>query len=163
MINKVLIAKIVAVHGIKGNLKVRPFTEKSDDIFSYKQICDANGNEYKLKLIGHYKDNIIVNINNINDRNDAEKLIGTDLYVARAEFTEAKDNEFYYSDLLGVEVLDMARNKIGTVKAVHNFGAGDILEINFIDDIKDNHILFNKENFPEVDIANKFIVLMQEL
>ncbi len=159
----VLIAKIIAPHGIAGNLKVRPYTQNKEDIFSYKQVCDANGFQYKLKLVGYYKDNIIVKVNSIINRNEAEKLVGTDLYVARTEFKETEEDQFYYNDLINIDVLDINSNKIGFVKAVHNFGAGDILEINFVEDVKDNYILFNKENFPKIDIANKFIVFIQEL
>lgn len=155
--NKILIAKILAPHGIRGHLKIRPYTENIDDIFSYKKIFNDLGTEYKLKLVGYYKDNVIVKVNDIIDRNEAEKLVGIDLYISRSEFGEVESEYYYHSDLINIDVVNIKHEKIGVIKAVHNFGAGDILEIDFINDIKDNYFLFNKENFPVVDLNNKFI------
>lgn len=155
----VCVAKIQNAHGIKGHVKIKPYTENIEDFLNFKNILDANENIIKIKKTGISKDLIIAKIENIDTRNQSEILAGTELYVLRSDFPESKDEEFYHSDLIDIDVLNVDLEKIGTVKAIHNFGAGDIIEIAFTNVINNNMFLFNKENFPEVNLTKSYIIL----
>ena len=125
--NKILVAKIISVHGIKGAVKIQTFTCKPKDIFKYAPLYDADDNEYNLKFVGTAKnDTVIAKINDINDRNIAENLKGIELFATRNKITN-KD-EILFNDLIGFTIT--SNNEIiGIVTNILNYGAGDILEI----------------------------------
>lgn len=88
---------------------------------------------FTVKVVGHSKDLLRVKIRGVDDRNTAETLIGTGLYISRTLLPELAEEEYYHADLIGLEARSTAGDKLGEVNAVYNFGAGDLIEIKMTD------------------------------
>lgn len=128
----VKIVEITAVHGIKGEVKARFFVENPDYFVGSSVFYNAAGSkEFKLNITGVTKNSVIIRIEGVVDRNSAELLKGTELFVKNSDFPELEEGEFYYNRLIGLKVMTEIGNNTGRVVAVHDFGAGDILEIEF--------------------------------
>jgi len=123
------IAQITAAHGIRGEVKVVCFLENPDDLPRYNPLSTRQGKEYSLAVTGHVKGNIIARIEGIADRNEAELLRGLELYAPGSKLPKKSENEFYQQELIGLSAIDASGKAIGNVLAIHNFGAGDIIEI----------------------------------
>lgn len=163
MEKNICIAKIINVHGIKGEVKIKTFTENSDDIFTYKKIYDIEGNIIQIKKKGTAKNCVIARINDVNNRNEAELLKGTELFIARADLPLPQDEEFYHEDLIGMDIKDnISLVTMGTITAIHNFGHGDIIEINFLIKRSNNFFPFTKEIFPEINLDSKFVTFNEK-
>lgn len=148
---------ISGAHGIKGAVKLRPFTSETSNPLAYA-LQDQNGTAWKLKQIGSAKGQLICTIEGISDRNAAEKLKGTLLGTARSALPEPQDDgEFYIEDLIGMNVCLEGGEAYGTVKAVHNFGAGDIIEVSGTNG--DEMFSFDERTFPELNIAQRTLTL----
>jgi len=125
----ILLAKIGAPHGVKGEVRVKPFGDPAM-LDCYGKLHDAKGNAYKITRMRTQKAMLVVKFKDINTRNQAEALNGVELFVERSKLPEIKEEDaFYVQDLIGMDVLDMPGAHIGTVIAMPNFGAGDLLEI----------------------------------
>lgn len=138
--NKILIGKIVAAQGIRGELRVQTYTESPVDLKNLNIIFDKKLNF--IRAMGN--DIAIIKIDGIDNRSDAEKLRGMELFIDRDALPATAADEFYQADLIGMDVIGYGR-----VAAVHNFGAGDILEL---DD--EQMILFAGA---DVDLKNRTI------
>ena len=126
--NKILIGKIVAPQGIHGDFRVQSFAEKPEDFKKFHIICDKYESE-QFHFVRMLKQNVIIaKIDSVKDRNMAESLRGTELFVSRDDLPKLKENEYYQSDLIGFDVVREG-TKIGTVDGFQNFGAGDIIEL----------------------------------
>lgn len=161
-----LIAKIVAVQGIKGQVRVDFYSESPENIKKYKQFFLKTGEQVQIKPDFFKKNQIIATVNGIKDRNEAEKLIGKEIFVQKAALAKLKPNEFYINDLDGLKVVnDSNGDEIGIVHAVHNFGAGNIIEVKYSNREKHKYEMFafNDDNFPKVDLENGVIVLSQPI
>ena len=129
MQNLICVAKIVAAHGIKGQVKLKVF---ASDLSIYKKFFLKN-NEILLlnKIQIKSADVAIAFVNGVNDRNQAETLKGTELFITKDQLPQLTDDEFYYENLVGIDVI-VDNEKIGTVSGVFNFGAGDFCEIKLL-------------------------------
>lgn len=155
--NLVKLATIVAAHGIKGDVKIQTFTADPLGLSSYGVVFDKDGRSFEIAHIRQAKNTVIVHFSGIDDRNQAEALKGTALYVNRQQLPEIlQEDEFYQTDLVGLKVRDENGKTIGTVNALFDFGAGDLLEL-LTDNKKLVLIPFSKAAVPEVDIDNGFI------
>lgn len=126
----VLLGVIVAAHGIQGAVKVKAFTQSPQNVLAYGALQDEKGQKYPLKFVRlALPDGFIATVEGIKDRNQAEALRGTRLYVERENLPDLSEEEFYHSDLIGLPVQDLEGQEVGHVKAVSNFGAGDFIEI----------------------------------
>jgi len=151
--NLILVGVISSAYHLKGLVKISSYTHQPEDICGH--ICfDEKGNEYKLKVIKHDTKKIIAKIEGIDNRTKADKILGTKLYADRKNFPEIAQDEHYVTDLIGRDVIDKNNEKIGKVKAFHNFGAGDIVEISFKDK-KSELYPFTKEIF--VEVTDEFV------
>ncbi len=168
---KILFAKVTSAFGIKGEVKIIIYSENAENIEKY-QLFDPKDQQLKIKIsnknkaiVGNSFGNpiVIAKIDGINDRNAAEKLNGLEIFVLREDFAELPENEFYYSDLIGLNVVDENLQKIGIVKSVSDFGGGVFLEIDFAIKHKNfsnsESIPFKNEFFPEVNLKENFIRL----
>lgn len=145
----ILIGVISSAHGIKGDILIKPYTEKPENLANLP-IVDKNGESLSIKIIRiNQKNELICKIQNCNDRNYAETLKGTKLYCSRDDLPTPPEEEFYVEDLRGLEVLDESGKAIGTILEVANYGAGDIIEIKFNDDTSEM-FPFSKELFPTI-------------
>lgn len=152
MSNLVCIGQIVNAQGIKGAVKIKPALENPMAITTFGPLSDSKGQRF-FDLISCYlqKEVLIATLKGVTDRNAAEALKGTGLYVTRSVLPAPSDSEFYCSDLVGLPVYENGV-LFGTVSAVENYGAGDILEIK-TESGKVMDFSFTEDNFPHVDIA----------
>ena len=157
---KVCLGKIVGVHGVKGEVKVKSFTAVDKDIAAYGDLTDKNEKQtFSIKVTGRSKDLLRVKIKGVEDRTKAETLIGTELYAERGVLPELKNEDvFYETDLVGLKVLDEQKNEIAKVIGFYNFGAGDILEIK-LKSGKAEMLPFNKGYVPEINLNDGYIIV----
>ncbi|MBN9029233.1 MAG: ribosome maturation factor RimM [Rhizobiales bacterium 63-7] len=129
--NPVLMATVGAAQGLRGEVRVKTFTADPTALGDYGNLHSLDGRTFEILDIREAKNIAIVRFRGINDRNAAEALNGLDLYVERDNLPddELEDDEFFYADLEGLEALDADGKSYGTVSAVFDFGAGDLLEL----------------------------------
>ncbi|TFF21646.1 ribosome maturation factor RimM [Jiella endophytica] len=126
----VILAVVGGAHGIRGECRVKSFTEEPEAFGRYGPLFDAKGNRYTVTSARPQKNMLLVRFAEVTDRNGAERLNGTELFVDRSVLPETEeDDEFYLEDLVGLMALSVTGETIGAVVAVHDFGAGDILEL----------------------------------
>ena len=124
---RVCLGAVVGVHGIRGEVKVKSFTEIDRDLGKYGDLENEDASRrFTVKVVGHSKDLLRVKIRGVDDRNTAETLIGTGLYISRTLLPELAEEEYYHADLIGLEARSTAGDKLGEVNAVYNFGAGEL-------------------------------------
>lgn len=161
MKKRVCIGKIVAAHGIKGEVKVQPRVSNPEgwDKLGMLENHDASS-LFHIKVVGKSSANVRVKIKGIDTRNDAETLIGTELYVDRDKLPELDDDEYYLQDLIGLDVcLKTPDNVIGKVARFSNFGAGDIIELKLEGQRGTEMLPFTKQYVPEINISEGYIVV----
>lgn len=153
----ICVGAIAGGFGVKGEVRLKSFCAKAEDIKNYSPLFDEAGNYYTITALRAVKDTLAARISEIPHREAAEALHSTRLYVERARFPELSDEEYYYSDLIGLNVEDTERNPIGKVKAVQNYGAGDILEIHY--QSRTILIPFTQHAVPRVDIQEGLLII----
>jgi len=127
----VLMATIGAAQGLRGEVRVKSYTDEPMAIGEYGTLYNVDGSPFEVLDIRLHKNMAVIRFRGINDRNAAEALNGTDLYVDRDSLDdeELDEDEFFYADLEGLDALDAEGNNWGTITAIFDFGAGDILEL----------------------------------
>ena len=126
---KILVGKIVAFQGVRGDVRVQTYTATPADFCDLKILSDKFATEdFKFVRALPNTNVIIAHINGFEDRTSAEVLRGTELFINRDALPDAKDGEYYQTDLIGFDVVRDGK-KIGTVDCFQNFGAGDIIEL----------------------------------
>ncbi|MER8768710.1 ribosome maturation factor RimM [Mesorhizobium sp. M0960] len=155
--NPVQMAVIGAAHGIKGELRVKSFTGDPLALADYGPLYARDGRAFQIVDIRPANTVVVVRFKGVSDRNAAEALAGTELFVDRSVLPdEGEEDEFYHADLVGLEVKDDTGAVIGKVVAVHNFGGGDILDVTLAGR-KGVLIPFTQAAVPEVSIAGGFV------
>ncbi|SLN14381.1 ribosome maturation factor RimM [Oceanibacterium hippocampi] len=153
------LAIVTGARGIRGEVKLKSFTEVPEDVAAYGPLRDEAGREYRLRVVGNAKGNVVVRIDGVGDRNAAEALKGRQLMVARSKLPAIDEPEaFYREDLIGLEAVrlgdgDDDGETWGQVRAVHDFGAGDILEIAPSGGGATILVPFTRDCVPTVDIG----------
>lgn len=151
--NPVQMAVIGAPHGVSGALRVRTFTGDPYALGAYGPLYTGDGRSLtveELRLAGNV---VIVRFAEFAERSAAEALNGTALYVDRSALPDdLEEDEFYHADLIGLAAVDEAGACAGRVAAVHDFGAGDVLELRRASG-ESVMIPFTRAAVPEVDIA----------
>ena len=124
------IGLFIGPHGIKGEVKVKSFTEIPENLFVYEEFFLGNQTKpIKLKLVRKIKQNLICIVEDIKTRNEAEKFKNLILYVRRDNLPLLKDDEFYQRDLLNFEVYNLERHNLGFVTSFNDFGGGLWVEV----------------------------------
>jgi len=150
---------VIAAHGIKGEVRVKTFTQSPDALTAYGPLATKSGRVLSIASLKPGKgDEAIVQFEGVVDRNAAERLKGEQLSVSRDVLPELEPDEFYYADLVGLRVEDADGNELGRLTAMHNFGAGDIIEIAAPDGAT-GLVPFNAETIREIDVAGGRIVI----
>ena len=150
---------IIGAVGIKGYVRVKPFFSDIKNISNIEIFTnEKNIKSYEMHFIRSHNKNIVVKFNNINDRNQAERLIGAKLFINKDNLTPLKEGEYYLSDLIGFSVKTKNKNNLGKVKSIKNFGAGDLLEL-INTNKKTFYIPQNKDNVVNIDIQRKEIIV----
>ncbi len=161
--DRLLLGVIAGPKGIKGELKVKTFTEDPKDIAAYGSLESKDGSQkFDIKLAGFSKNLPVIRIKGVSDRNKAEALKGQELYVTRDKLPKLVDeDEFYHTDLVGLDVIFDDGTHYGKILRLHDFGGGDIVEIKPDGKSEKASILvpFTKEMVPTVDMTNGHIVV----
>jgi 16S rRNA processing protein RimM len=148
---------VTGAFGVRGEVRVKTFTVAPENICAYGPLLDERGAPVLTpKSCRVMKDGVALTTKEKLTREDAEKLRGTALYVPRAALPAAEDDEYYAADLIGCRVETLEGAPLGEVKAVQDFGAGDLLEIAL--NGKTWHLPFTNDNAPKIDLGNRVIV-----
>jgi 16S rRNA processing protein RimM len=130
MAAQICIARIGAAHGVRGAVKLWTFTEDPLAVKDYGPLMSKDGaRQFEVTHAREAKDHLVATIKGVATREDAERLNGIELYIARDKLPATDDDEYYHADLIGLAAVNAANEPIGRVLAIHNFGAGDIIEI----------------------------------
>ncbi|MEP3045331.1 MAG: ribosome maturation factor RimM [Roseibium sp.] len=157
--SKVLMATIGAAHGIRGEVRVKPYGDDPLSFTDYGVLTTKDGKRsFEVASARVKKTVVITKFVEIKDRNQAEELNGLDLYIDRDELPEPEDDEFYYSDLNGLDVLDPSGEALGKIVAVQDFGAGDLLEIRPKRG-KTYYVPFTREFVPDIKLDKGCVTL----
>jgi 16S rRNA processing protein RimM len=126
----ICVARIGAAHGVRGAVKLWTFTEDPLAVKHYGPLTTRDGaRQFEVTHAREAKDHLVATIKGIATREDAERLNGIELYIAREKLPETDEDEYYHADLIGLAAVNAADEPLGRVTAIHNFGAGDIIEI----------------------------------
>ena len=153
------VGKLGRPKGTKGLLRFHCFLNDDRDINKFKNFYLENEEQIVIKLVSFDKKSPLVILNNFTNRNDIEKFVNQKVYLEKNKLEPTQENEFYFHELEGLDVLNQAEEIVGKVSSVVNFGAGDLLEIHFVKSKKNEFFRFTKENFPLVKIQEKKIYI----
>lgn len=157
---QVLVGAVAGAFGVKGEVRLRAFTDKKEGVISYGPLYGEDGKVLlRPKSWRELKDGVAVIAPEVKTREDAEKLRGRKLYVPRANLPAPAEDEFYIVDLLGSRAEALDGTILGDIVAVWNFGAGDILEYRPPSGGPNVRVTFTKETVPHVDLAARRVVL----
>lgn len=157
---RVCVGQIGAPHGLRGEVRLRSFTAEPEAIAQYGPLETEDGRVLKIESLRPGKDHFVVALSGVGDRDAAERLTNVKLYVPRERLPAlAETDEFYHADLIGLAVVNKAGEQLGTVLAIHNFGAGDLIEIRLDAGGRTEMVPFNELNIPTVDVAAGWIVI----
>jgi len=154
--NLILVGVIKSCHGIKGHVILKSFTEPPIKILE-RDLINESRESITITLIKQTpKGELICRFNDVNTRENAENLKGCKLFCLRSSLPKLAEDEFYIADLQNLSVLDQDNNIIGNIKNTLNFGAGDLIEVEFLDNTTEL-FPFNKDFFPV--ITKDYVVL----
>lgn len=155
----ILLGAIIGAHGLKGEVKVKTFTETPDGLGAYGPLHAKDGRNFTVADIRAIDAAMaVVRFEGVGDRNASEALRGVELFVSRGALPATEAEEFYHADLIGLRAEDGEDRLIGHVRGIHNFGAGDVLDIEKPDG-SDALLPFTCEFAPIVDVKGGRIVV----
>jgi 16S rRNA processing protein RimM len=126
----ICIARIGAAHGVRGAVKLWTFTEDPLAVKRYGPLATRDGTrQFEVTHAREAKGHLVATLKGVATREDAERLNGIELYIARDKLPATDTDEYYHADLIGLAAVNAADEPIGRVIAIHNFGAGDIIEV----------------------------------
>jgi 16S rRNA processing protein RimM len=130
MAAQICIARIGAAHGVRGAVKLWTFTEDPLAVKAYGPLVTKDGaRQFEVTSAREAKGHLVATLKGIATREEAERLNGLELYIAREKLPATSEDEYYHADLIGLAAVTPANEPLGRVIAIHNFGAGDIIEI----------------------------------
>ncbi|HEY2008810.1 MAG TPA: ribosome maturation factor RimM [Rhizomicrobium sp.] len=155
----VLLAAIIGAQGLKGEVKAKLFTAAPDALPLYGVLHTGAGRKFKITAFRPTKPGeAVIAFEGVTDRNAAEALKGTQLFVDRAALPQTEEDEFYHADLIGLEARDSEGRVLGKVSAIHNYGASDVIELARPDG--DTVLLaFSRETVPVLNIAAGYVMV----
>ena len=166
--NLVCLGAIFGAVGVRGAVRLKVFTEDIKSICDYGPLtlygheC-PDGRQVKAKILHNIKGGIAVKLDGIEDRNVAESLKGSKLYIARDVLPEIEEEDgFYFEDLVGLTAKNLDGETFGTIDGVFNFGAGDIIEVKLSKENGKRMYPFSDEIVPEVNIEAGSVVINRE-
>lgn len=156
----VCLGQIGAPHGVRGEVRLRSFTAEPEAIAAYGPLQTEDGRAIGIESLRPAKDHFVAALSGIHDRDAAAQLANAKLYVPRERLPLLADpEEFYHSDLIGLAVVDRNGQQLGSVVAIHNFGAGDLLEVRLDTSSKTELLAFKDTNVPSIDVAGGKVVI----
>jgi len=157
---RICLGQIGAAHGVRGEVRLRTFTADPQAIAEYGPLETEDGRIVEIESLRPAKDHFVAKLSGIGDRDAAARLTNVKLYVSRDRLPALDSaDEFYHADLIGLAVADRTGRKFGTVVAVHNFGAGDLIEVRPDGGGETQLVPFNEANVPAIDLAAGHLVV----
>lgn len=154
----VCVGAIAGAFGVRGEVRLKSFCADPEAVAEYGPLIDASGAVYEVRLDRPVKGGFAARLTGVATREQAEALKGARLYAPREALPSLPDDEYYHADLIGLDVVDPAGVPLGRVRAVHDFGAGDMLEV-AAPTLKQPALLpFTREAVPTVDLSARRIV-----
>lgn len=159
---RLCLGAIAGAHGVRGDVRLKSFTEDPLDIAAYGPLSSEDGKrQFEIRKLREAKDHVVATMTGIKSREEAIALKGTRLYVDRDKLPEPEeDDTWYHADLIGLEARLEDGAVLGTILAVQDYGAGDLLEIALAAGGAPALIPFTLEAVPEVDIKGGFVVVI---
>ena len=162
MAERVIVARIGAPHGVRGEVKLWPFTQDPIAVTQYGALeTEDGGRRFEIETVRAAKNHLVARLKGVSDRESAEKLTNIDLYIPRDRLPAIEDRDTYYnSDLIGLDAIGEDGAQIETVHAVHDFGAGAVIEITPLGSGDSLMLPFTAATVPKVDLGAKQIVIV---
>ena len=159
---RVCLGTVTGAHGVRGEVRIKPFTEHPEGVAAYGPVETADGRVFAIRVTRPVRGGIAARLDGVSSREAAEALRGARLYVPRSRLGEPEPGEdgaesYYHADLIGCAVVTEDGTEIGTVQAVHDFGAGDLLETARAGG-RSLLVPFTRAVCPKVDVAARRIV-----
>jgi 16S rRNA processing protein RimM len=156
---RICLGQIGAAHGLRGEVRLHSFTADPQAIAGYGSLESDDGRIFEIESVRPAKNHLVARLAGITSRSAAEQLTNVKLYVPRERLpAPVEADEFYHADLIGLAVVDRAGEKLGTVVAIHNFGAGDLIEVRQAEG-PTQMLPFDEATIPEVDlVAGRLVV-----
>ncbi len=153
------VGAITGSYGVRGELRIKSYCAVPEEIENYSPLwTEARAKQYALAILRPIKGGFVARIPEVATKEEADALRGTTLFAQRKQLPSLPDDEFYYADLIGLEVYDTGGVLLGKVKTVHNHGADDLLEMQLAGTSDFVFIPFTKAAVPTVDIGKGRIV-----
>jgi 16S rRNA processing protein RimM len=157
---RVCLGQIGAAQGLRGEVRLHSFTSDPGAIAGYGPLETEDGRVVEIVALRPAKDHFVARLSGVRDRDAAGALVNPKLYVPRERLPQTEEpDEFYHADLVGLAVVDPAGKTLGTVVAIHNFGAGDLIEVRPDTGGNTELVPFDSANVPAVDVASGKIVV----
>jgi 16S rRNA processing protein RimM len=156
---RVCLGVVTGPHGVQGAVRIKSFTEVPEDIARYGPLSDQPGCScFEVQILGIAKGVVIARLSGVEDRSQAEALRGVRLYLPRSALPQTEAEEYYHADLIGLEAVLGDGTPVGRVRAIHDFGAGDTLELARLD-APPIMVPFTRAVVPIVEVATGRLVL----
>ena len=158
----VCLGAIAGAYGVRGEVRIKSFTERPDQIAAYGPLLSEDGETiFTLENVRPLKsDMLAARVAEVKTREAAEALKGSRLYAPRDALPDAGDDEFYYEDLIGLAAVHVDGRPMGEVRAVYDHGAGDLLELHKIPGVNGARLIpFTKDSVPEVDLKARRVII----
>ena len=153
---------ILGPHGVKGGFKIKSFCQTPSAITDYNPLkIQDYSTRLNLTIVSNLNDMFQVKSDKIKDRESAIALKGKLLFAARHKLPKTNDEEYYFTDLIGLEVKGFKNQVLGTVRNVENYGAGTFLEVENNQTLDTLFLPFNKESVPEINLKKKYIIIKE--
>jgi|TARA_X000000950_G_C13784572_1_gene606616 16S rRNA processing protein RimM len=157
--DKISVGAISGAYGVRGELRIKSYCAVPEDIESYSPLSSEDGTRsFNLALVRPVKNGFVARITDVTSKEEADALRGTVLFAQRDQLPSLPDDEFYHTDLIGLEVYDTGGTLIGKVKTVQNHGADDLLETQLAGSAQTVFLPFTKAAVPTVDLATGRII-----
>ena len=159
MTEMVCVAAIAGAYGVRGEVRLKSFTAEAEAIADYSPLTTEDGSRsFDVRITRSIKNGLAARLTGISTKEEADEMRGLKLYVPRDRLPDLPDDEYYYADLIGLEVRDTGGTVLGRVKSVQNHGSTDLLEIHG-PGLKATVLLpFTLEAVPTVDLATGRII-----
>ena len=157
--DRIVVGAIAGAYGVRGEVRVKSFCAVPEDIEAYSPLTDAAGRAYDVALLRPIKNGFAARIVQVATKEEADALKGTELFARRDQLPSLPDDEFYHADLIGLAVADAGGEALGVVKAVHNHGADDLLEVTRPGTSATVLVPFTRAIVPTVDLKAGRIVV----
>ncbi len=161
MTDRILIGRIKAAHGIRGEVLVTSFAAAPEDLGHYGVLeSEDRSKTIELHVVRVTPKGVVARVSGVADRTSAEALAGLDIYIDRKQLPEPEPDEFYHADLIGLDAVTAEGRLVGRIIDVPNYGAGDLLEIRLEGSRKSELVPFTDAYVPALDLAGRRVTVV---